>query len=75
MTPENKQLLQDLARTSYGKALSEFLGEELSILKDVNNAKSWDDTLANQKASRIIEKLFNFMQEKKTTDKVKTTFT
>lgn len=75
MTQDNKQLLQDLARTSYGKALSEFLGEELSILKDVNNAKSWEETLANQKASKLIEKLFNFMLEKKTVNKDKTSFT
>lgn len=75
MKPEDKKLLEDLSRTSYGKALSTFLDIELKDLKNVSNAKSWDDTLGRQHAVRIIERLFSFMQEKKIVEKSKTDFT
>ena len=74
MTGDNKKLLSELSRTSYGRALQEYLDEHFNELKDVSNAKSWDDTLARQQAVRILKNLFYFMEEKKTSDKQKTTF-
>jgi hypothetical protein len=75
MTPENKKLLEDLSRTSYGRALSEFLKKELEELKDVSNATSWDDALGRKHATRIIERLFSFMEEKPKVNTNKTSFT
>ena len=75
MTPENKKLLEDLSRTSSGRALSEFLTKELTELKDVSNATSWDDALGRKHAVKIIEKLFAFMEERPKTNTSKTNFT
>ena len=74
MNPEHKKLLEDLSRTSYGKALSEFLNKELEELKDVTNAQSWDDALGRKHAVRIIERLFSFMEEKPKANTNKTSF-
>ncbi len=65
ISPEHKKLLEDLNKTPYGGALKAFLFEELTIIKDVRNAKSWDEAVGNQRATAIIEKLFDFLEERK----------
>lgn len=64
MNPEQKKLLQELGASPFGTALKAFLNTELGKIKDVSNAKSWDDTLARQHAAHIIEQLFSFLGNK-----------
>lgn len=66
MKIEEKKLLQDLGRTSYGKVLKSYLDEELSLLKDLQTIDSWEEAKGRQYAEKIIKKLFSFMEEKKT---------
>lgn len=71
MTPDQKKLLEELGRTQFGAALQAFLNSELSTIEDVNSAKSWDEVLGNQKASKLVRKLFSFMQDRPVLDKSK----
>jgi hypothetical protein len=66
---EQKKLLEQLSKTSYGVALKEFLNEEREGLLDVRNSATWEDALASKKAIKLIDRLFSFMIEKKETNK------
>lgn len=57
------KLLSELDKTPYGKVLRSFLEEELKELNDISKAESWEDTLGRQKAVRIVNKLFSFMNK------------
>jgi len=61
--PETKKLLVDLGQNVYGKALKEFLDNELDTLKNIVETKSWEETLGRQYAVKLIEKLFGFMKD------------
>lgn len=74
MNPEHKKLLEELSRTSYGRALSELLNRELAELKDVKNATSWEDTLGRKHAVEILERILYFMEEKPKANQNKTSF-
>lgn len=71
MTEDNKKLLEELSKTSYGKALREYLEESLKSISDINTCSSWEDTLARQKAVIVVRKLFSFMEEKSLDNKRK----
>lgn len=64
MLPSNKQLLQEMKQTNYGRALQELLDEKYEELSNVKNCKSWDDTLGRQHAVRILDDIFSFMRDK-----------
>lgn len=61
ISPDTKRLLEELGKMPYGKALKEFIDEELKEVSDITKIESWDDALARQKAIHIVRKLFSFM--------------
>lgn len=63
MKPESKKLLEELPRTTYGKALQEYLDEEVAKIDTVKGAKglSHDQLVGREIALEIVEKLFYFM--------------
>jgi hypothetical protein len=64
LKPESRKHLEDLSKTVYGRALHEYLDEELKILGDIENCTTWDETLGRKHAVKILRKLFQFMEEK-----------
>lgn len=75
LSKESRQLLEELDKTQYGRALREFVDDELAALSDVENCESWDDTLGRKHAVRILRRLFSFMQERKTIKRDPNTYT
>jgi hypothetical protein len=64
--PKAKEVLEQINSTPYGKALQEFLDDQLTELNDVTKCTSWDDTLGRKYAVGVIENLFNLIKVKKT---------
>jgi hypothetical protein len=64
MTQENKQILQGLKQTNYGKALQELLDEKYTELNNVKSCLSWEDTLGRAHALKILDDIFSFMRDK-----------
>ncbi len=63
--PETKELLEQMAKTQYGRALMEFLDENYSEIGNIMETKSWEETLGRQFALNVLKDLFYFMEEKK----------
>lgn len=64
ITPENRELLEGLRNTNYGKALKELLDEKLEEIGNIKSCKSWEETLGRQYALKLIDDIFSFMKEK-----------
>lgn len=62
---DKQKLLQELGKTPYGKALKEYLEEELRSIGDVDNAKNEAELVGAQIAKKTVRKLFSFLEEKK----------
>jgi hypothetical protein len=58
---ERNQLLQDLAKTNFGRALEELLNEELAKIDTVDNITTLEEAIGRQKAKQVIEAVFSFM--------------
>lgn len=74
MTQEQKRLLGEMKNTPYGNALSTFLREHLSDLKDITKASSWEETQGRQHAVKVLTKLFDFIITEDTTPRQKTRY-
>lgn len=61
ISPQEKELLEQLGKTPYGGALQAYLNEAFDELNNVQTCLDWEDTKARQKALGILEKLFRFM--------------
>lgn len=66
--PETSKLLEEMGKGPYGVALREVLEEELKEIGDIQKATSWDDTLARQKSTAALKKIFSFLN--KTTPRI-----
>ncbi len=74
INPESKKLLQGMSKTQYGKALKDFLDEEVSDIGDITKVESWEETLGRKYALKLIKKLFSFLEEKTVASKSKSTY-
>ena len=65
VTPEQKQILIELGKTNYGKALFAYLDEQLEELRDIQNLKPFTvkEGVARQHACKIIEDIFSIVKE------------
>lgn len=70
----NKELLQQLAKMSHGKALKECLEEELKEIGDVDNAKTEAELIGRQLAKKTLKRIFSFLEEEKPKTKRKVRF-
>jgi hypothetical protein len=74
INPEIKKILEGVNSTPFGRALREYLEDELSQIKDVENATSWEDALGRKHAGRIIRKVFSFLGIEKKEEKTKNNY-
>jgi len=75
ITPEQKQLLEQLPNTQYGKALFAYLEQEYSVIGDIMSAENIEELKGRQHAVRFLKKLFYFMEPRKLDTKIKNTYT
>jgi hypothetical protein len=75
ISPESRKLLEELGKTQFGRALIEYLNDEMEEIADVRNSKTWEETLGRQIALGVIDKLFTFMVERNVVDKSKNRYT
>lgn len=71
LKPETKELLLQLSKSPYGRALQEYLHSALDEIRDITTTKSWEETQGRQFAVKLILDLFSSMQEKKVQEKTK----
>jgi len=69
MRLEQKQLLKELARSSHGQALKEYLNEKRLEIGSVQNCTSWEDTLARKHTLDLLDDIFAFLGEEKIIEK------
>lgn len=69
MNEEQKLLLVELGKNQYGAALKAFLNVEYEKINDIQTTTSWEETIGRQLALKTLDKLFNFMGERKTSGK------
>lgn len=62
LKPETKQILEGVNATPFGRALREFLDEEMKKIESVKGCKSEAEMFGKQIAVDLIEKLFSFMK-------------
>lgn len=65
ISPQYKDLIDGMGKTSQGSALRELLSDEISKLNDVRTIDSFDEVLGRKRAIEIIDKVFGFLKEKK----------
>lgn len=63
--PESKEILKNMLATQHGRALEEFLLDELESIGDITQAKNWEDVVGRQYYVKSIEKLFALMGKTK----------
>lgn len=75
ISPKTKELLEAINTSPYGRALKEYLDEELARIDTVKGISSLDEALGREKAVDIINKIFYFvLKETKEVDKSKTSY-
>ena len=60
--PKIREVLNGINATPYGRALQEYLEDEIKELSDLEKLTSWEETLGNKKAIQTLKKLFMFMK-------------
>ena len=66
---KHKTTLKELGNTHYAESLRIFLKEEYDKIRDVRNAKSYEETIGRQLALKTLDDLFKFLNDEKV-DKV-----
>lgn len=64
MKESTKELLEQLGKSHFGKALTEFLEEEINKLDTVMGVKTIEETIGRQKAVEILKEKFWFLNLK-----------
>lgn len=59
-----KNLLYELPKTSHGKALKEYLDEQIKEVNDVTGVVTLEDVKGKQIAVKILKKIFAFLGDK-----------
>lgn len=69
INPEVRKILEGVNATPFGRALKEFLDDEMVRLNDVSACTSWEDVLGRKQAIKTIQSLFSFMKSPTDTEK------
>jgi hypothetical protein len=67
LRPENRQLLVELSKTQYGRALKEYLDEKKAEISNINTIPKDNievEVVGRRFALELIKTLFDFMEEK-----------
>lgn len=65
ISPDDHELLRQLSRTPYGRALRHYLDEKYAEIGNISTTKSWDETLGRQFALKFLQELFALMEDEK----------
>lgn len=60
--PKIKEELEQLSKTTFGKALKVYLEEKKAEIGDITACKNWEDTQGRQHALKLINDLFTVME-------------
>lgn len=71
---QRDKLLAELGRSPQGRALREFLDEQMREIGDVDNCKTEAEMIGAQRAKKLVKKLFSFMDAKKPGKSKKTNY-
>ena len=71
---EDKKVLAELGRHNHGRVLRNYLNDKLLGINSVEDAKSWEDTLARQHAVRLIKEIFAVLEDHNTKVNSKTKY-
>jgi len=71
ITPQYREILNGISTTQYGRALQEYLEEELNKIDTVVGVKSLEEVIGRQHAVDLIKKIFAFTKEQKVDTKSK----
>ena len=63
MTPATRDLLKQMDKTPYGKALREYLGEKVAALQDISTVQTWEETIGRKHAVTLIKDLFKVLDD------------
>ena len=70
---ENKELLEQLGKLNHGRALREYLDDEIKKLDSLTETPETEDfeevCRANKRAVKIIRRLFSFLEGKEESEK------
>lgn len=66
ISEQTKKILSEIHATPYGRALEEFIEDQLTEFNKVQLCKSWDEVLGKQYAILSFEKLFSYIRPKPT---------
>lgn len=62
MDEQIKKIIQvDLPNSHFGKALEEYLADEIQRMCDITTATKWEEVLGRQEAVKILKKVFRFL--------------
>lgn len=75
MTPEKRQILLELGKSSQGKVLREFLEERYLAIGDITTCKNWEDAVGRQHALILLKEIFNFLEDKQPPQGTKSQYT
>jgi len=64
MKTETRETLLSMKNSVYGKAIKEFLEENLEKIGDINSCESWEETLGRKYSLRLLKDLFAFLEDK-----------
>jgi len=75
LTPEQSQVLAELARSGQGQILRIHLADLLDEIGDVSNCTSWEDTVGRQHAKKFVKEAFSFLDKPEAVMPKKNTYT
>lgn len=58
-----------MSKSPYGRALEDFIEEQLDIINDVSTCSSWDEVLGRQQTAKSLKKLLSFLTAKEVAEK------
>lgn len=68
MTEPHLKLLEEMKDSPYAKALSAFVQEEIDKINTVKGIKTLEEALGKEYAVNLLEKMFNFLNRKNSTN-------
>jgi len=75
ISPQNRALLETLPSSAHGRALQEYLEEEIQSIGDISSCQSWDETLGRKHAIKLLKGILFFYEEKKSKPKSPSQYT
>lgn len=63
ISPQTRQLLEELSKMAHGKAVRELLNEEIEKINTVFGVSSFEEVIGRQKAVEALKAIFSFLEK------------